>query len=114
MGFIGLVIASRQSVDQVGSESATSFFLMRVHLAQNYLLLNSIRYKRAAVIIPFTYAIDRGFARQVGYRQLILWTNSILVPARRIYEQAGFVLVAAEPHHSFGHDLVGETWVLTL
>ena len=54
------------------------------------------------------------FARQVGYRQLILWTNSILVPARRIYEQAGFVLVAAEPHHSFGHDLVGETWVLTL
>lgn len=54
------------------------------------------------------------FARQVGYRQLILWTNSILVPARRIYEQAGFVLVEAEPHHSFGHDLVGETWVLTL
>ena len=54
------------------------------------------------------------FARQVGYRQLILWTNSILVPARRIYEQAGFVLIEAEPHHSFGHDLVGETWVLTL
>lgn len=54
------------------------------------------------------------FARQVGYRKLMLWTNSILLPARRIYEKAGFTLVASEPHHSFGHDLVGETWELPL
>ncbi len=54
------------------------------------------------------------FSRQVGYRKLLLWTNSILLPARRIYERAGFVLVEAEPHQSFGHDLVGETWALTL
>jgi len=54
------------------------------------------------------------FARQVGYRKLLLWTNSILLPARRIYEKAGFTLIAAEPHHSFGHDLIGETWELPL
>lgn len=54
------------------------------------------------------------FARQSGYRKLMLWTNSILLPARRIYEKAGFTLIASEPHHSFGHDLVGETWELPL
>jgi DNA-binding MarR family transcriptional regulator/N-acetylglutamate synthase-like GNAT family acetyltransferase len=50
------------------------------------------------------------FARQAGYKKITLWTNSILLAARHIYEKAGFRLVASEPHHSFGHDLVGETW----
>lgn len=54
------------------------------------------------------------FARRAGYHKLMLWTNSVLVEARRIYEKAGFTLVAAEEHHSFGHDLVGETWELVL
>jgi DNA-binding MarR family transcriptional regulator/RimJ/RimL family protein N-acetyltransferase len=54
------------------------------------------------------------FARRHGYRTLTLWTNSILVEARHIYEKAGFQLVAQEPHHSFGHDLIGETWELPL
>ncbi len=52
------------------------------------------------------------FARRSGYQKLVLWTNSVLVEARHIYQKAGFVLVAEEAHHSFGHDLVGETWEL--
>jgi DNA-binding MarR family transcriptional regulator/GNAT superfamily N-acetyltransferase len=55
-----------------------------------------------------------GFAREKGYRTLTLWTNDILVSARRIYEAAGFKLTAEEKHHSFGKDLVGQTWDLKL
>ncbi|HEX3574753.1 MAG TPA: helix-turn-helix domain-containing GNAT family N-acetyltransferase [Rhodopila sp.] len=55
-----------------------------------------------------------GFAREKGYRTLTLWTNDVLLPARRIYQAAGFSCVAREPHHSFGKDLVGETWNLAL
>jgi DNA-binding MarR family transcriptional regulator/GNAT superfamily N-acetyltransferase len=54
------------------------------------------------------------FARQAGYRTIRLWTQSMLVAARAIYQKAGYVLVASEPHHSFGHELVGEIWELEL
>ncbi len=50
------------------------------------------------------------FARAKGYRKMVLWTNGNLLEARRIYEHAGYHLVKAEPHHSFGHDLIGEYW----
>jgi DNA-binding MarR family transcriptional regulator/GNAT superfamily N-acetyltransferase len=54
------------------------------------------------------------FARDKRYRKVTLWTNSVLRSARRIYEGAGFRLVHRERHRSFGHDLVGENWELTL
>ena len=54
------------------------------------------------------------FARRKGYKKLVLWTNSVLVGARKIYKNAGFQLVEQEAHHSFGHDLIGENWEITL
>lgn len=54
------------------------------------------------------------FSRERGYKTLTLWTNDVLVSARRIYQAAGFRLVEEENHHSFGKDLVGQNWDLSL
>jgi GNAT superfamily N-acetyltransferase len=54
------------------------------------------------------------FAKAAGYHKLTLWTNSVLVSARRIYEAKGFTLIEEERHHSFGKDLVGQNWELSL
>ena len=54
------------------------------------------------------------FARLAGYKRMVLWTNSVLTDARKIYEKAGFQLIEEEPHHSFGKDLVGQIWAREL
>ena len=54
------------------------------------------------------------FARTAGYKRLELWTNSVLTAARRIYERAGFELVAEEPYAGFGKKSVAQTFHLVL
>ncbi|WP_274558797.1 bifunctional helix-turn-helix transcriptional regulator/GNAT family N-acetyltransferase [Streptomyces spiramyceticus] len=54
------------------------------------------------------------FAYEVGYREVVLWTNDVLTAARKIYQRAGFTLVAEKPHRSYGADLVGQDWRLPL
>jgi DNA-binding MarR family transcriptional regulator/GNAT superfamily N-acetyltransferase len=54
------------------------------------------------------------FARQAGYREITLWTHSILTAARRIYAATGFEIADTEEHDEFGPTLIGETWILRL
>ena len=54
------------------------------------------------------------FARRAGYRSIVLWTQSELAAARHLYEQAGFRCLRRRAHHSFGRDLIAETWRLVL
>ena len=54
------------------------------------------------------------FAKRSGYKKLTLWTYDVLVQSRKIYEKNGFIVVEEERHHSFGHDLGGQNWDLSL
>ena len=54
------------------------------------------------------------FARQKGYKKIVLWTNSCLTAARALYFKRGFELIQSAPYRGFGQDLIGETWALKL
>jgi GNAT superfamily N-acetyltransferase len=51
-----------------------------------------------------------GFARGAGYRHMRLWTHESHRAAGRLYARNGFAMTATEARHSFGRDVVAQTW----
>ncbi|MBL0937904.1 MAG: MarR family transcriptional regulator [Gemmatimonadaceae bacterium] len=102
-------------IAEIDGENVGSVFLVKKSetTAQLRMLLVEPRARGHGIARRLVRECAR-FARQVGYDEIVLWTNSILTSARRIYETEGYVLVEEEPHESFGHSLVGQYWRLTL
>ena len=115
--FIRSYDASREHcwIAEIGGEPVGSVFLVKASddVAKLRLLLVERKARGLGVGRALTEQCIR-FARAAGYTSITLWTQSILVAARGIYQRAGFSRVREEKHHSFGADLVGETWELKL
>ena len=102
-------------IAELNGEPVGSVFLVRQSVTQARL--------RMLILSPHVRGLGLGarltdeciaFARTKGYKEIVLWTHSCLTAARHIYAQRGFRLTQSDPYHGFGHDLVGETWELTL
>jgi len=100
-----------------------SAFLVQARDEASHAVIDGVAQLRMLLVEPSARGLGLGerltdecqrFARRTGYRKIVLWTNSLLLAARGIYAKQGYMLVKSEPHHSFGHDLVGETWELAL
>jgi len=103
--------------------NAGSVFLVQARDETTQAVIDGVAQLRMLLVEPSARGLGLGarlvdechrFARRAGYRKIMLWTNACLLAARGIYRQQGYVLVKSEAHHSFGHDLVGEIWELTL
>ena len=105
----------RAWIAEVDGEPAGCVFCVRAdaRTARLRLLLVDPRFRGMGIGARLVDEV-LSFARRAGYRRITLWTNDVLRGARRIYQRAGFELVAEERHTSFGKDIVGQAWARDL